>query len=121
MVWIHKNSGFTLAEALVTIGIIGAISAMTIPALMKNAGNAETVARVKKAYNTLENAYRTTAFEYDSPRPGNWGANDPLSLMAKSMKTLNNTSPYILSDGTTFSYNNNTISVDVNGTCNPSS
>ena len=31
-----KISAFTLAEVLVTLGIIGVVSAMTIPTLMQN-------------------------------------------------------------------------------------
>ena len=31
-----KNSGFTLAEVLITLGIIGVVAALTIPTLMTN-------------------------------------------------------------------------------------
>lgn len=32
----NSFSGFTLAEVLVTLGIIGVVSAMTVPTLMQN-------------------------------------------------------------------------------------
>ena len=36
--WIlnNKRFGFTLSEVLVTLGIIGVVSAMTVPTLMNN-------------------------------------------------------------------------------------
>ena len=32
----RSKNGFTLAEVLVTLGIIGVVSAMTVPTLMQN-------------------------------------------------------------------------------------
>ena len=48
-----KSSGFTLAEVLVTLGIIGVVAAMTIPTLMQNYQRQSYVTQLKKVYNEL--------------------------------------------------------------------
>ena len=50
------KKGFTLAEVLITLGIIGVVSALTVPALMSNVQKNSIGASVAKAYNTLSNA-----------------------------------------------------------------
>ena len=35
------KQGFTLAEVLITLGIIGVVAALPAPALVQNAGNAK--------------------------------------------------------------------------------
>lgn len=50
------KKGFTLAEVLITLGIIGVVSALTVPALMSNTSKNSIGASVAKAYNTLSNA-----------------------------------------------------------------
>ena len=45
----NRKSGFTLAEVLVTLMIIGVIAAMTIPSLMQNTQQQEFKAAYKKA------------------------------------------------------------------------
>jgi prepilin-type N-terminal cleavage/methylation domain-containing protein len=52
------NPAFTLAEVLITLGIIGVVAAMTIPTLMAKINERQTVVKLKKAYSTLSNAYR---------------------------------------------------------------
>ncbi len=44
---------FTLAEVLVTLGIIGIVAAMTMPSLIVNYQKQQTVTRLKKSYNIL--------------------------------------------------------------------
>lgn len=51
------NQGFTLAEVLITLGIIGVVAAMTMPSLIAEHREKAAVARLKKVYSTLENAY----------------------------------------------------------------
>ena len=51
-----KKFGFTLAEILVTLSIIGVVSALTVPALSQNVQNRTYEASIKKAYNTVSNA-----------------------------------------------------------------
>ena len=49
-----KKLGFTLAEILITLGIIGVVAALTTPALVKNTGNAKTGPALAKFVNTFE-------------------------------------------------------------------
>ena len=48
--------GFTLAEVLVTLGIIGVVSAMTVPTLMQNYQKKSYVTQLHKFYNELTQA-----------------------------------------------------------------
>lgn len=50
------RSGFTLAEVLVTLGIIGVVSAMTIPTLMQNHQRKVYVTQLHKVYNEFQQA-----------------------------------------------------------------
>ena len=52
-----KFLGFTLAEVLITLGIIGVVSAMTLPSLIQNWNDKASVVKVKKAYSVLNQAY----------------------------------------------------------------
>ena len=57
-----KAIAFTLAETLVVMGIIGVVAALTIPNLNQSTGDREKVAKVKKIYSNLEDAFgRATA------------------------------------------------------------
>ena len=58
-----RRVGFTLAEVLITLGIIGVVSAMTIPTLIKNYQEKATVTKVKQAYSILSQAYRLAIAE----------------------------------------------------------
>lgn len=46
-----SHKGFTLAEVLVTLGIIGVVSAMTVPTLMQNYQRQSYVTQLHKVYN----------------------------------------------------------------------
>ena len=51
-----KKAAFTLAEVLVTLGIIGVVSAMTVPTLMQNYQRQSYVTQLHKVYNELSQA-----------------------------------------------------------------
>lgn len=53
---IAKSRGFTLAEVLITLAVIGIIASMTIPALVGSADNTQTVAGVRKVQAVLSQA-----------------------------------------------------------------
>lgn len=56
--WNFGNSfcGFTLAEVLVTLGIIGVVSAMTIPSLIQNHQRKTCVTQLHKVYTEVQQA-----------------------------------------------------------------
>ncbi len=49
-----KRRGFTLAEVLITLGIIGVVAALTAPALVQNANSAKVGPKLAKAVSTFE-------------------------------------------------------------------
>lgn len=54
---------FTLAEVLITLGIIGVVAEMTIPTVINSTKKQDIVVRVKKIYSTLSQA--TTMIDMD--------------------------------------------------------
>ena len=61
---LERKKAFTLAEVLITLGIIGVVAAISIPTLMQNTNEKDTVAKVQKAYNVMANAYKLATAEY---------------------------------------------------------
>ncbi len=51
-----RKVAFTLAEVLITLGIIGVVAAMTLPTLMAKYRENVTMSKLKKAYTTLAQA-----------------------------------------------------------------
>ena len=64
-------SAFTLAEVLITLGIIGVVAAMTMPSLIQDKQNKERVSQLKKVYSTLSQAYLQAVSEKGTP--DEWG------------------------------------------------
>ena len=61
---IRENCAFTLAEVLITLGIIGVVAAMTIPTLMANVKAHQYSAKFKKTVSTLSNAAKMSQAQY---------------------------------------------------------
>ena len=62
---LKEKFGFTLAEVLITLGIIGIVSALTIPTLINNYKEKVRDNQFKKVYATLNQALRMTISDYD--------------------------------------------------------
>ena len=58
------KSAFTLAEILITFGVIGIVAAMTLPALIQRNNNKITEARLKKFYSSINQAVTLAEAEY---------------------------------------------------------
>ena len=54
--YLKKTLAFTLAETLIVMGIIGVVSALTLPNLNSATGEKEKVAKVRKIYRDLDDA-----------------------------------------------------------------
>ena len=52
----RKRTAFTLAEVLITLGIIGIVAALTLPVIISDVKNSQLEAGLKKAYSVLGQA-----------------------------------------------------------------
>ena len=50
------KKGFTLAEVLITLGIIGVVAALTLPNMLKNHQKRVMVTQLQRTYNSIVNA-----------------------------------------------------------------
>lgn len=58
-----KKQGFTLAEILITLSVIGIVAAITLPGLSSNVNSRKVGPALAKAVNTLENVSHTALME----------------------------------------------------------
>ena len=57
----YRRVAFTLAEVLITLGIIGVVAAVTLPTLVANYQKTVWVNQLKKTYSTLNEGYKQMA------------------------------------------------------------
>ena len=67
---IQKQLAFTLAEVLITLGIIGIVAAMVIPSLISSYQKHVTVTRLKQTYAQITQAVKLS--EADNGNLGGW-------------------------------------------------
>ena len=90
---VTRRQGFTLAEVLITLGIIGVVAAMTLPSLIAKYQERELVTRAKRTYSVVMNALN--AYNTDNQSLGDYSilmdaskTND--EILAEFSKYLNN-------------------------------
>ncbi len=71
---IRGSRAFTLAEVLITLGIIGVVAALTIPSLIQKKQEKERVSQLKKVYSSLSQAFIMSVSQYGTP--DEWGMSD---------------------------------------------
>lgn len=81
-----KKAAFTLAEVLITLGIIGVVTAMTMPSLIQNYQEKATVTKLKKCYSLVSQAY--VSILNDEGGSDTLQAGDDLEMMEKFGKYL---------------------------------
>lgn len=87
-----KRHAFTLAETLITLGIIGVVAALTIPNLISHYQEQVTVNKLLKSYSILEQAF-TSAINENGP-VDTWCSQEDL-WNACSIKIYETINPYL--------------------------
>lgn len=89
------RGGFTLAEVLITLGIVGIIAAMTLPTLIQKYQEKQTVIALKKFYSTMEQAFISAKAEGAEPEDwatektaDGYGSEEFISHMKPYLKIL---------------------------------
>lgn len=100
------RDGFTLAEVLITLGIIGVVAAMTMPTLMNQTNGAQYKAAYKKALSAISQAVTLNValdeWNFADLEAETGGTNTLKSLFEKRMNVVRTeTAAPKLADGTT--------------------
>lgn len=85
----HGYTAFTLAEVLITLGIIGVVAVMTIPTIMNKMEKSKEYNQMKKAYSILSNVHSMILQDNGSSFAGLATTSLELAnLFKKYMKTI---------------------------------
>lgn len=60
---LKNKTAFTLAEVLITLGIIGIVAALTLPALNQHYKRQEVETRLQKFYSTMNQALKQSELD----------------------------------------------------------
>ena len=110
------KSAFTLAEVLITLGIIGVVAAMTMPTLMNSTNGAQYKTAYKKALSVLSQAVvlNVALDDYDMSQTVAETANDSASLY----NMFNNRMNVVKTEGNAYSASNSTDKVKFGDSAN---
>lgn len=67
-----SKAAFTLAEVLITLGIIGIVAALTMPALIGNYRKKQTVVQLKKIYSAMSQSVQMSQSNYGDIADWDW-------------------------------------------------
>ena len=94
----RRKIAFTLAEILITLGIIGVVAAITIPTLITSYQKQVTVTKLKKVYSTLSQAIERA--KVDNGDIQSWGLGDlngmPANVNNSKAVAVNFSEKYII-------------------------
>ena len=101
-----EKHAFTLAEVLITLGIIGVVAALTMPALIANHKKTVVETRLKKFYSSINQAIKMAEIEYGDKE--DWQVKDTDDFwdnyLSKHLNYIN------VEDSQSSSYNNKIVS-----------
>ena len=84
---------FTLAEVLITLGIIGVVVALTMPTLIQNHKRQENITRIKKVYSILQQDVELAKVENGDIENWDWNLNTSdfvETYLLKDLKIIKN-------------------------------
>ena len=110
---IMTKKAFTLSEVLITLGIIGVVMAMTLPALIGKWQKTVFANKVKNAYSVISNAFLMAEQEYGDPTQWDWGSEQTYENNKRVVETY--LLPYLNTVETGRHYGNYQIAALKNG------
>ena len=94
------SKGFTLAEVLITLGVIGVVAALTMPSVMSNVRELVIKNQFKKTYSLISNAFRKAEADLGySPFCFYWNKNPYGSAKCVSYNASGDCTKYEMADG----------------------
>lgn len=81
------KKGFTLAEVLMTLAIIGVVAAMTIPAMIHQTNKKATIEQLKKSASTLNQAVYNATIMEGTVNSWNWTGKDGILYVMQKIIT----------------------------------
>lgn len=94
----NQNKAFTLAEVLITLGIIGIVAAMTIPTLINNTNQKELITKFKKSFSALNSATKQIV-----ALNGGIDTSSAANVVTQYKSVMNSPKDALLNDGINFS------------------
>ena len=90
--------GFTLAEVLITLSILGVVAAIMIPSTVRRITDRQTVNAVKRAYSMIDNAIQQAIIINGPMQAWDWPDKSSIEQQEKSSPNNNNFFMQILSE-----------------------
>ena len=84
----YRKIAFTLAEVLITLGIIGVVAAMTMPSLIQNARNRELESGLKKGASVIGQALNMYQAENGVPITSDIGGHELKPVLMKYFNVI---------------------------------
>ena len=81
------TKGFTLAETLVTLGIIGIVAAMTLPAVVGKWQKTVHINQMKHTYSVIANAFQMSMQDNGNPKEWYWGTDGSKENLTRVVET----------------------------------
>lgn len=89
-----NKKGFTLAEVLITLGIIGIVAALTLPTLMSNCRKYVIETQLKEFYAIMNQALKRAEYDYDDMDGWTWSHSTKVDITDEKQTVEYNTSDY---------------------------
>lgn len=89
-----SKKGFTLAEVLITLGIIGVVAAITLPMIIAKYKDKVLVSQAKRSYSIISNAMLKAKADYNFNSYGdffnknNYSTAEIIEILAKELKPV---------------------------------
>ena len=90
----HCSFGFTLAEVLVTLGVIGVVAALTIPSIIQNIQKKTIAVQLKHSYAIMSNVFSLAEVDYGEM--SSWGLNNYFGKEYDSKEIIKNFSVIVI-------------------------